>query len=188
LRRRSSGSNWRKGPDRRRTSLRPDSFSWWQAQKSQRKAFALLDTPCSVSTVRPSPLSAKVRAARWSSLVARRAHNPKVAGSNPARATQSLRGVSSKRAPRVFHSGAILGPRGVGPSAILQRIALGLQETKDLARRKEQRPWPSLSNTEANGASAGSTSTRSSSGSVSSRCSTTRRLVATTLSPPEGRP
>ena len=30
-----------------------------------------------------------VRAARWSSLVARRAHNPKVGGSNPPRATKA---------------------------------------------------------------------------------------------------
>jgi len=38
-------------------------------------------------------------------------HNPKVVGSNPARATQWIRGVSSIGAPRVFRSGASLGPR-----------------------------------------------------------------------------
>jgi hypothetical protein len=86
-------------------------------------------------------------------------HNPKVAGSNPARATERMRGVSPRGRLRVFHSGAILGPRGFGPSAILQRIASVLQETNDLARKKEQGSWPSPSGIETNGASAGSTST-----------------------------
>ena len=40
-------------------------------------------------TVTASPLCCRSLAARWSSLVARRAHNPKVVGSNPTRATKS---------------------------------------------------------------------------------------------------
>src|SRR5262245_23797510 len=36
-----------------------------------------------------NPLGVRKIAARWSSLVARRAHNPKVVGSNPARATKT---------------------------------------------------------------------------------------------------
>src|SRR6478609_2900475 len=43
--------------------------------------FATLDSSFAVSTLR-------LPDARWSSLVARRAHNPKVGGSNPPRATR----------------------------------------------------------------------------------------------------
>ena len=44
----------------------------------------------------------KVNDAGWSSLEARRAHNPKVAGSNPAPATNLNQGVSSKSWPLFF--------------------------------------------------------------------------------------
>ena len=40
------------------------------------------------------PLSPPYNIAEWSSLVARRAHNPKVVGSNPASATKWSRGVA----------------------------------------------------------------------------------------------
>ena len=52
--------------------------------------------------------------AGWSSLVARRAHNPKVVGSNPAPATINLRpcGQAVKTPP--FHGGI--------PSSILGRV------------------------------------------------------------------
>ena len=42
-------------------------------------------------TVGTIPLCSRSLAARWSSLVARRAHNPKVVGSNPTRATIGTR-------------------------------------------------------------------------------------------------
>ena len=49
--------------------------------------------------------------AGWSSLVARRAHNPKVAGSNPAPATNKIKGLRYQAAapsyllPTVFPTG-----------------------------------------------------------------------------------
>ena len=45
------------------------------------------------------PVSSAPSGARWSSLVARRAHNPKVVGSNPSRAT-TYRGIKQPLVPR----------------------------------------------------------------------------------------
>ena len=45
---------------------------------------------CNVFTMVPRGRSLQVFDAGWSSLVARRAHNPKVVGSNPAPATKSM--------------------------------------------------------------------------------------------------
>ena len=47
--------------------------------------------------------------AGWSSLVARRAHNPKVVGSNPAPATNILAGLGLKELGACSHSGALAG-------------------------------------------------------------------------------
>src|SRR3954451_6225357 len=94
-----------------------------------------------------------VHAAGWSSLVARRAHNPKVAGSNPAPATPkgpALRGLSCFRGrfgpPLVvpiwfqFGGGELL-PRGpyfpCGQALVRLRAALGTrrrQRSGDLVR------------------------------------------------------
>jgi hypothetical protein len=46
----------------------------------------------------------QVSAAGWSSLVARRAHNPKVTGSNPVPATKCLRPVSLLAGLKLFCS------------------------------------------------------------------------------------
>ncbi len=51
-----------------------------------------------------------VIAARWSSLVARRAHNPKVVGSNPTRATKRHQtGIMETWFPFLIRSGQIPG-------------------------------------------------------------------------------
>ena len=57
------------------------AVSWPQLSKITNQ-FATLDSSFAVSTLR-------LPDARWSSLVARRAHNPKVGGSNPPRATEN---------------------------------------------------------------------------------------------------
>src|SRR6478752_10890531 len=60
----------------------PQKQAFSAAQPSKiTKDFATLDSSAAVSTLR-------LPDARWSSLVARRAHNPKVGGSNPPRATR----------------------------------------------------------------------------------------------------
>jgi hypothetical protein len=58
--------------------------------------------------------------AGWSSQVARRAHNPKVAGSNPAPATKETRDLHNMQVP--FYISAPGNALGVGEWAILLRI------------------------------------------------------------------
>ena len=67
----------------------------WRERDARERV--VLDTVWPVSSVRPHLIEARASKrtrggdARWSSLVARRAHNPKVVGSNPTRATEEPR-------------------------------------------------------------------------------------------------
>ncbi len=79
-----------------------------------RRIKALLDpegllNPGKVLDISPPPAIVEDGGAGWSSLVARRAHNPKVAGSNPAPATKPVPG---HHGPGGFAS--ILGVHGLG--------------------------------------------------------------------------
>ena len=47
-------------------------------------------------------LEGQVHIAEWSSSVARRAHNPEVAGSNPVSATRSIPGFDTISNPGIF--------------------------------------------------------------------------------------
>ena len=73
----------------------------------------------SLAKTRPDPHNRRSTAAGWSSLAARRAHNPKVAGSNPAPATSSVTESLPREAflllqgwfvvaPQLFHAGLAL--------------------------------------------------------------------------------
>ena len=62
------------------------------------------------------PVSSAPSDARWSSLVARRAHNPKVVGSNPSRATKrNIKGIEEIGSLVFFCSGQISGQRPSKP-------------------------------------------------------------------------
>src|SRR6478736_3110399 len=84
-----AGVDPRAGPRRKSAKRRslsraeePQKQAVFQPQLSKiTKDFGTLDSSFAVSTLR-------LPDARWSSLVARRAHNPKVGGSNPPRATR----------------------------------------------------------------------------------------------------
>ncbi len=68
--------------------------------------------------------STRLPPARWSSLVARRAHNPKVAGSNPARATK-LPAVQGPVRPVVVNGAFHFGERSPSrPRSVFWRVTL----------------------------------------------------------------
>ena len=67
-----------------------------------------LDSSSAVSTLR-------LPDARWSSLVARRAHNPKVGGSNPPRATKKTRTFATSPRPRTKVRARLRAKRRASP-------------------------------------------------------------------------
>src|SRR5690349_22784767 len=82
--------------------------------------------------------------AGWSSLVARRAHNPKVAGSNPAPATRKRRGacVGASFLLGIATSAAFRPPSGAASQTeafgqAARRVLLGVEPcVEDLARHR----------------------------------------------------
>ena len=80
-----------------RACLAQRAFKVW-------RNYALRDFPCRLPKFRVIFFLAHMRRpdiAGWSSLVARRAHNPEVVGSNPAPATKNLQ-LGSKIASELF--------------------------------------------------------------------------------------
>ena len=67
-------------------------WRWWVARSWKRRQAKRL--PPSKTKFDRFHILCIIGAAGWSSLVARRAHNPKVAGSNPAPATRQNKGES----------------------------------------------------------------------------------------------
>src|SRR5262244_566067 len=73
-------------------------------------------------TFRARRPSLKLPDAGWSSLVARRAHNPKVAGSNPAPATPKTRSPAESYSAGLWRfSGALFHYRVQNASKLIQR-------------------------------------------------------------------
>src|SRR4051794_25051324 len=109
---------------------------------------------------RPAPSSRRRAGARllgsaagWSSLVARRAHNPKVAGSNPAPAIEadrhgdspeSLQRPTETRRPSVRAAFAVGGQARRRPRTAFERRGFRLAEAQTAARAEgvgPQRVW-----------------------------------------------
>ena len=63
-------------------------------------------------------LEGQVHIAEWSSSVARRAHNPEVAGSNPVSATSSIPGFDIVSNPGIFYPPGKAAAPGIFPEAL----------------------------------------------------------------------
>ena len=64
--------------------------------------------------------------AGWSSLVARRAHNPKVVGSNPAPATK-IKSLTCENGQGFFIAGEFFGPKKFTPQPVFKPSERGLE-------------------------------------------------------------
>src|SRR6478735_1126287 len=94
--------------------------------------FATLDSSFAVSTLR-------LPDARWSSLVARRAHNPKVGGSNPPRATTEPRNRERLDSAVLFCAGIPRYTARVAPSDAegrMSALALAKRRLEDRKHRE----------------------------------------------------
>jgi hypothetical protein len=67
--------------------------------------------------------------AGWSSLAARRAHNPKVTGSNPVPATNNSTACSD--ASRFFFTGLAVGGQQAQTSSTLRQVRNGMPANQD---------------------------------------------------------
>jgi hypothetical protein len=172
-----AGVNWNCPTSAPKSATR--SFSWHQSSKiipgsprgaasgSACRSFVTLSvaTEQRLLTGTATPLCCRSLAARWSSLVARRAHNPKVVGSNPTRATDTPEkgrhrtGIIGRWFPFWVCSGQLSGHErgwgdpGAGTVAVRhERISLYGFPAALAGRRL---PWPSPPGTPLTGASAG---------------------------------